>query len=39
MTFEKGYYTVVCEIKNGKLSAFYDDGDGDAFTNEFTKQA
>lgn len=39
MTFEKGYYTVECEIKNGKLSAFYDDGDGDAFTNEFTKQA
>ena len=39
MTFEKGYYTVVCEIKNGKLSAFYDDSDGDAFTNEFTKQA
>lgn len=39
MTFEKGYYTVECEIKNGKLSAFYDDGDGDSFTNEFTKQA
>ena len=39
MTFEKGYYTVKCEIKNGKLSAFYDDGDGDSFTKEFTKQA